>query len=353
MEKQFSSMVSEKEILSFLKTSDIKKLIKLKNKLDNAYYNTGKSKMEDWKYDLLKDYIIEKHPEIKNQIGCDVKNDLQRVSLPYWLGSMDKISLQENQNIDSVSRKLKNWLNKNTHDEYIIEDKLDGVSCLLTKNKSGVKLFTRGNGKIGTDISHLYNYINNLPEKIKDDIDIRGELIIPKEIFENKYKDEYCNPRNMVSGLINNKTIKSELKDVKFIAYSMMSDELLPSPKQQLEIMKRNEFEVVNHSFIQSLSVDTLISALSEFQKNSIFDIDGIVIQPTKPHMLNKKDNPKYAIAFKMRFPENMVETKVVRVEWNPSKWGFLKPRIEIEPVMLSGIKITYTTGFNGKIHKR
>ena len=107
---------------------------------------------------------------------------------------------------------MENWLTKNIHDEYIIEDKLDGVSCLLVRANNKIKLFTRGNGQEGTDISHIYYYISNLPSEIKTDIVVRGELIIPTKIFLNKYTLLYSNARNMVSGLINNKTIKKEMK---------------------------------------------------------------------------------------------------------------------------------------------
>lgn len=78
---------------------------------------------------------------------------------------------------------------------YIISDKLDGVSCLIVykrntadKNKFDIKLYTRGNGTYGQDISHLLTYINgfpNLSNIIGDYLAIRGELIISKDNWEN------------------------------------------------------------------------------------------------------------------------------------------------------------------------
>ena len=58
---------------------------------------------------------------------------------------------------------MENWNKKNSEDEYIIENKLDGISCLLFYDNEKVKLYTRGDGIIGADITHLLEYIKNIP----------------------------------------------------------------------------------------------------------------------------------------------------------------------------------------------
>ena len=100
---------------------------------------------------------------------------------------------------------------------------------------------------------------------------------------------------------------------------------------------------------ISKIVIDTLTKLLLQFKKESEYEIDGIIIQSDKEYLRNKNGNPEYAVAFKMTEEENIVKAKVIKVEWNLSKRGFLKPRVSIEPVNLQGVKIKYATGFNGK----
>jgi len=75
--------------------------------------------------------------------------------------------------------------------------------------------------------------------------------------------------------------------------------------------------------------------------------MDGVVVSHDKIYK-RINGNPKHAFAFKMLLTEQSAEAKVVNVEWNASKDGYLKPRVEIEPINLGGVRITYATGFNG-----
>ena len=131
------------------------------------------------------------------------------------------------------------------NDGYVISAKLDGVSGLFS-NEGGIpKLFTRGNGKIGQDISHLIPYLK-LP--LKPNVTIRGEFIIKKDVFDHFYKDKFSNPRNFVSGVINSKTIsKSKINHIDFVAYEVIIPEL--HPKDQMEFLKALEVNVVLNDF--------------------------------------------------------------------------------------------------------
>ena len=95
------------------------------------------------------------------------------------------------------------------------------------------------------------------------------------------------------------------------------------------------------------------MSTLVDFVETSPYEIDGLIVQPDITYTRNTTGNPKYAFAFKMRMKGNMVEAKVVKVVWGVSKWGKIKPRIQIEPIQLGGVTITYATRFNAKfIHE-
>jgi NAD-dependent DNA ligase len=87
---------------------------------------------------------------------------------------------------------------------------------------------------------------------------------------------------------------------------------------------------------------------LLKWRTEYLYEIDGIICinDAIYPRVTG---NPAHAFAFKMVLSDQIAEAKVVDVIWTASKDGYLKPRVQIEPVNLSGVKIEYATGFNGK----
>jgi NAD-dependent DNA ligase len=84
-----------------------------------------------------------------------------------------------------------------------------------------------------------------------------------------------------------------------------------------------------------------------DWRTNYEYEIDGIIVADDNLHM-RKDGNPEHAFAFKMVISDQIAEAKVVDVIWTPSKSGYLKPRVRIEPIKLGGVTIEYATGFNG-----
>ena len=337
------SKLKDDKLLIELKKIDIGKLKSLKEYLDDKYYNTEETcEFNDFQYDILKDLIAE--IEGKNyihSIGSKVREDDNRVKLPVWLGSLDKIKPED-------KNKLNNWIAKNNFENYIVENKLDGVSCLYECKKGNVKLYTRGDGSIGADITHLLEYIKNIP-KVKIDIMIRGELIMKEKIFKSKYSDTVANSRNMISGLVNAKSLRIGLYDVDFVTYEIISNEDYQSnPSKQFNMLEHLGFQVVSNKIINKteLNVEKLSEILIYNKSLYEYEIDGIIIQPDEKYIRNLKDNPKYAFAFKIN---TFVEAIVEGVEWNISKYKLLKPRIKIKPVNLNGVNINYASGSNAK----
>ena len=326
------------EYKKFLSEENIEDLHSLKLYLDDIYYNTGNSSISDIKYDMLKDTLIKRDKTYIPQVGAKLRDGENRVQLPYWLGSADKITFNQP---DVLSR----WKEKNPSDTYVVSEKLDGVSCLLSVKDEKMHLYTRGDGIIGADISYLSSYIN-IP-KTKD-MNVRGELIIKKKDFQEKYKEVYKNARNMVSGLLSSKTAKKGLEDIHFIAYEIVGD-TMPRPEKQLKTLKNLGFETVNYEVINSISTDNLSEVLKNHKKTSEYELDGLVVQTNKPYDRNTSGNPDYMFAFKMTAEEDIHETIVNKVEWNMTKWGQLKPVVIVEPVNISGVTIQRVTAHNAK----
>lgn len=315
----------------------------LRDEYNHLYYNTDNSGgVSDEIYDSLIDVIQQKESGYINPVGATVKQN--QVSLPYYLGSMNKCRDQ---------KEIDRWVKKYTDSSYIVEEKLDGVSCLMIIDGKKIQLFTRGDGTVGTDISHFSTVIQNSPKKkTNHSIAIRGELIMKKSIFNSKYNSKFSNPRNLISGIINSKTIKEEARDIDFIPYEIIDSSLTIT--QQFEKLQDMFQTIVKYRMLSSsaTTVDSLRKYLIEMKGDSDYEIDGIIIHSPHPYTRNTSGNPDYAFAFKTMLHDNIVDTEVESVEWNITKWNVFKPRIKIKPVNLCGVTIQYATGFNAKYIK-
>lgn len=320
-------------VLENLNEKQLTEIIRLAN---SKYYNQTPI-MSDNQFDIIKEYIEKIYPNngIIIEIGAEVERN--KVKLPYEMASMDKIKPDTNA--------LANWMNK-YKGPYVLSCKLDGVSGLYSTKGASPKLYTRGNGKVGQDVSHLIPFLR-LP-KTKD-IVIRGEFIIPKKVFNEKYKTTFANPRNMVAGIVNHKHISDTIVDIHFVAYEVIIPELKPS--NQMEYLETINVESVLYQNTDNLTNEMLSSLLIEWRKTYIYEIDGIIVTNDKLYP-RKSGNPEHAFAFKMVLSDQIAEAKVVDVLWTPSKDGYLKPRVQIEPINLGGVTIEFATGFNASFIK-
>jgi len=343
--------LSSNNLRSFLNTENINTLHKLKLYMDDIYYNTGDDIVEDWRYDMLKDVLQRRDPDYIPSVGANLRKGENRTTLPFWLGSADKITPAE-------PDALRKWILENPAKKYMITDKLDGVSCLLSCRNGRVKLFTRGNGVIGADISYLSGYFG-IPDLTERTINVRGELIMTKEQFapyrrqgntrgkiESGSKD-YKNARSMVAGVIGAKTARHGLKDINFVAYEIVGDTTMSKPSSQLKKLVKLGFHVVRHRLVDNL--DSLSSIYQDFKNSSPYEIDGIIVQSNVPYDRNTSGNPTYMFAYKMLVTDNIHATTVLNVEWNISKWGQLKPVVIVDPVELEDITMSRVTAHNAK----
>lgn len=320
--------------------------------LDEKYYNEGESLVSDDLYDLVRTTLRKrdpKNPAVK-KIGTaiDIK-DGRKEKLPYFMGSMDKIK--------SDSSALESFRSKFAGD-YIVSDKLDGNSALLYCKDGVTKLYSRGNGVEGQNISHLLDFIQGIPNlkqltSSTSEMTIRGELIMSKADFEN-VSDQGANARNMVAGLVNAKRPNMQLLPlVQFVAYSLIAPEMKPS--EQFAWMYDRGFRVAHNIKIDSTHQATfqkMSELLIERRERSPFEVDGIIVAHDAYHKVEHGKNPSYAFAFKNIITQDTAEVVVSNVEWNISKDGYLKPVIEFTPVKLGGATLSRTTGFNGDFIK-
>ena len=326
-----------------LEINDLEKLLR---KFSDKYYNTGEPLVSDYVFDELKDILAVRDPKNKflEEVGAPIMGTKEKVKMPFPMSSLNKVKFGESKKIDL-------WL-KRYDGPYVLSDKLDGASCQLYKDATGkLFLYSRGDYIIGQNISHLIDSIfkDNDIGKMPKSCSVRGELIIKKKDFE-KLDTEKKNIRNSVAGLVNaKKSIDKDILNVtKFIGYAVLNPMMYIS--EQLEKLNEWGFDTVYYKQVDEINETILKNFLTKRRTKSEFDIDGVVCMDNSTIYKSESGYPDYAFAFKMLFEDLVVTTEIVRVEWNPTKNGYLKPRIEIKPVVLAGnATTTFVTGYNAR----
>jgi NAD-dependent DNA ligase len=332
-----------KDYQKFIDTQPIYILIELAS-YAHEQYHLGEGIMSDKLYDDLYDEIKKRDPnnEFLKKVGFEAKKN--KVELPYYMGSMDKLKTSEQDKLDK-------WKKKYNKYDYLVMDKLDGISGMLMKENKTIKFYTRGNGTVGQDITYLINTIPDLKiiSKLKDDMVLRGEIIISKQKWK-KYESQFSNARNMVSGLVNSKSINTSImKDIDFVSYEIMKPRMRFS--EQFKYLQKNKINTVYNEILdkQDLDFEMLDEILIDRREKSEYEVDGIIIMDDSLNEVNDSGNPDFAFAFKDASEKLTAEVKVNDVEWNVSKDGYIKPKLILEPTKLSGVIISNATAFNAK----
>lgn len=344
---------------------DIETLVSVLQHADDMYYNGNGSFLADNDYDAIRRYAYYQAPDHSYFIGIGSEVRGGKVSLPYTMGSLDQVN-----DADDVER----WVKQHnvSQSDVIITEKLDGTSALVIYNHQG-KLqiaHSRGDGKRGADITRHIKHI--VPNQIKNTgkrLAIRGEVIIPMNVFpklrssvSTRAGEQYKNPRNMVAGLMNaEKNDDSVYQHIDFVAYDVINRSM--DKDFQMEFLEKVGLNTP--LWIQAAGKDLLAeqlhkhdlltNTLNKMRDQSPYEIDGIVIDINDAHTrdrlapTNDDLNPKYSVKYKVADASNLTEAKVVDVLWKPSKHGYLKPRVKIEPVELAGVTVQHATGFNAK----
>lgn len=308
----------------------------------NTSYHNAQSVMPDYVYDSLLDRLRQLDPNnalVGSKVGAEPT--INKTRLPFFMGSMDKKS-----DAQSISRFV-----ERKDGPFVVSDKLDGVSALYVVNKGMAKMYTRGDGSVGQDITSTLMPHLDLPAmttKKSQTFAIRGELIVSRKDFMAVVKDKaVANPRNFVSGLVNAKRPDTKfVKHLRFVAYAVYEPEL--DMADQLSYMHKHGFETVWHTSVNAISYANLIELLNSRRKASDFEIDGLIIS-TLEFTATDRGNPTNAFAFKTALGQDFAIVTLSDIEWHISKDGVFKPTLVFEPVNLNGVEIRRCTGFNAR----
>ena len=325
------------------------------NEVDNMYYNDGISPWSDMQYDCFIE-CLKSESECadivqEDKVGAQVNaghNTSGSVKLPYFMASMNKYK---------TIGEINNWCQK-FRGPYTVTAKLDGVSAMYYKGK----LYTRGNGITGRNISYLIPFLkqNKSMTRALDanyEFGLRGELIIRKSVFTEKYRATFANSRNLVCGLLNrvySKENEDFYRNIDFVVYDVYHYNPLQFCNK-INIIKDSGCPIVQYkdkipsSALKDL--DLLNSILKKWKAEYDYEIDGIIVTNNKPCIHSNSSNPDFAFAYKNNIlGVEMKEAVVDQVLWNLSKDNYLKPKIKLtQKVQCDGSQVEYVTGFNAK----
>ena len=326
-------------------TKEVREIVALLNRAADAYYNGDAPIMTDHAFDQLRDRLEEVRPDhpYLRKVGAAAKG---AVKLPYKMSSLQKIKPGTG-SVESFAKRIPK------PEGYVLSEKLDGLSVLWCYTTG--KLYLRGDGVTGVDISQFVPFIQDLKPPsaafIKNTLVLRGELmVLPSDLPSGTLA------RSWTNGQVHQKVPQPEANKIHFVAYEVIEPEGIPR-FQQMQWLTKNGFNTPWFIHIKTIDDTTLSSALQGRRAKCLYDMDGIVVgendvpwtQSDEYKALEEAELPKDMRAFKMVLDDQCKETTVVAVHWAPSYQGYLIPRIEIEPVVVGSATITFLTGHNAK----
>ena len=345
------------------KRERMKELTELLTKAGKAYYQESREIMSNFEYDRLYDELQKLEEETgivlagspTRQVGYEVLEELPKERHEQPMLSLDKTKEVE---------VLKDFVGAH---KVLLSWKMDGLTVVLTYREGTLfKAVTRGNGEIGEVITNNARVFENVPLTIpyKGELVLRGEAVISYKNFEKINEEiadvdaKYKNPRNLCSGSV--RQLNNEItakRNVRFYAFALVSAQDVDfsnSREQQFLWLKKQGFEVVEYKVVTSETLDEAMDYFSTAIVNNDFPSDGLVVTYDDiaygESLGSTAKFPRNSFAFK--WADEMRETKLVDMEWSPSRTGLINPVAIFEPVELEGTTVSRASVHNISIVK-
>lgn len=335
------------------------------------YYVKDAPEITDYEFDHLYRQLVDlekEYPELvtpdspTQRVGGKASDDFQKVRFRKPMLSLaNAFSADELRDFD---RRVKEGLHTD-HVEYITELKIDGLSMnLIYENGSLVQGLTRGDGRVGEDVTANVKTIHTIPLYIENApayMEVRGEVYMPRKSFIalNEERDEaglmpFANCRNAAAGSLRQLDPHvTAARNLAFFAYALGDIQGLEIRSQE-ELLKQLEafhFQV-NPNYRKWDSIEGVIRGVNEWKQKRHdlgYDTDGMVIKVNDFAQQNilgaTVKDPKWAMAYK--YPPEEVETKVERIIVTMGRTGVLTPSADLTPVHLAGTTVKRATLHN------
>ena len=320
------------------------------------YYNHSAPEITDAEFDALWDELksLDADNKVLHEVGPEPLPGTMKVDHMFPMRSLDKGTKDE----DIIHFVTQSTFGGN---RYLAQPKLDGSALSLEYVSGNLhRAATRGSGERGEDVTLNAKLVANVPQRLNLPIDchVRGEVVMPLAIFEEKYLDVSPNPRNLCSGALRQKhgDGKAEASDLVFWAYDVKFPNKSPAATNDSELL----------TWLQKVGIEPApweVFASENPQKEMIahtekwrelrpsyeYEIDGIVF---KLDNLEQRENlgmtahhPRWALAWK--FPSQEAVSVLLDVDWQTGRTGTVTPVARIAPQMVGGVTVENVTLHN------
>ena len=320
------------------------------------YYNHSAPEISDAEFDALWDELKELDPgnEVLHEIGPEPLPGTVKVDHLFPMRSLDKGTSDED---------IIHFVTQSTFGgkRYLAQPKLDGSALSLEYIAGNLhRAATRGSGERGEDVTLNAKIVANVPSRLNSPVDchVRGEVVMPLAVFEEKYREVSPNPRNLCSGALRQKhgDGKAEASDLVFCAYDVKFPNQSPDVLNDSELLSWLQevgiepapWKVFDSESPQKDMIDYTVE-WSQKRPTYEYEIDGIVF---KIDDLEQRENlgmtahhPRWALAWK--FPSQEAYSVLLDVDWQTGRTGAVTPVARIAPQMVGGVTVENVTLHN------
>ena len=328
----------------------MQQLIRELNNASEAYYNGRAEQMTDYEWDARFDELKRLEAETATTLP---DSPTQKVSEDNVAGQKEEhefaaLSLAKTKQVAELVK----WAEERP---IWISWKLDGLTLVVTYDGGKLtKIVTRGNGHIGTNITHLAPAIKGIPATIaySGHTVIRGEAVIAYEDFERyliESGEDYANPRNLASGSLSVKDAKDIMdRHIQWIPFTLVyTGEDITGWGDRMAWLDRQGFQTVERQLVshpESSSVESVVNAFTEkvTSKGNPFPVDGLVIcyddtAYAQTGSITGHHATRAGLAFKWQ--DETAQTVLQQVEWSCAA-STISPVAVFQPVELEGTTV-------------
>ncbi|MDC0651650.1 NAD-dependent DNA ligase LigA [Alphaproteobacteria bacterium] len=368
--------MKEVNIKDQIKYKKIRSLVDKVNYYDELYYNKNTQEVSDFEYDQLRSelkileerfpHLIEKDSPT-NKVGSILSKKFEAIK-----HNSPMLSLNNAYDSDDVKKFYEKNIILLKEFEVLAETKVDGLSASIRyENRKLMKAVTRGDGNFGEDITKNILYVNgvniNLPGSFPDDLEIRGEIFMPKANFNSINEDRrksgekiFSTARNAAAGSIRQlDPMITKKRKLKFFGYTIIckNNYFGNTLTETRKILKDNKFSL-NLPSIVCKSLDEMLvfhKQIANNRDNLEYDIDGVVYKVNSYEQQKTLGYtaryPKWALAHK--FTAEKTITKILDIKYQVGRTGSITPVAVLKEALIGGVKINRSTLHNQDEIKR
>ena len=346
----------------------IEQLTKILEDANYRYYVLDDPQMEDYEYDRLLrqlENLEARYPELASdvsptkRVGGKALSQFEKVEHPVPLESLqDVFSMEELRDFDLRLRETI------PEAAYSVEPKVDGLSVALEYvDGRFVRGATRGDGRIGEDVTENLKTIHSIPmtlENAPHRLIVRGEVFMPKQVFEklNAQREEaglslFANPRNAAAGSLRQldpKIAAQRQLDILIFNLQLAEGVTFETHTETLDYLRKLRFRVIPYTLCHRFGqIQEAVNAIDGERYTLAYDIDGAVIKlnslPDRTVLGSTAKFPRWAAAYK--YPPEIKSTVVEDILVQVGRTGVLTPKAVVQPVRLAGTTVTNATLHN------